>query len=88
MHGAMQPFIWRAWQSALVKAHAEGAQAERRTGGRTRIVVDRTGFGEVLGGGGGFIVRDSCVGTGFKDTMVFVMEQVFFVVMGYKPLRE
>ena len=40
-------------------------------------MVDGTGLERLLVGGWvwGFIVWDNCVGTGFRDTGVFVMEQ-------------
>ena len=45
-------------------------------------MVDGTGFGGFYGGLAlGFIVRDNCVGTGFRDTGVFVMEQVFHFLL-------
>ena len=79
---------------AISKARAEGDQTVRAAGGAE--VVDGMGFGDViirgeagvrLGWGWGFIVRDDCVGTGFRDTGVsmLVMERVFYY---YKPLRE
>ena len=51
-----------------------------RRAGRTRSVVDGTGFGEVIRWVGvGFHtlkVQNNCVGTGFRD-----MEQVFYYVL-------
>ena len=81
MHGALHPCATlhaACLAKRLVKARAEGAQAVygRRAGRKSlmiRVLERLLGMGWVWG----FIVRDVCVDTGFRDTWVFVMEQVF-----------